>query len=73
VDLHPKGEIGILENVRQSIVNPDKCLFISVKHQDTIYLGRLCFDDADFCNQVFELLKANCGHSLQEIGQLDIP
>ena len=37
------------------------------------YLGRLNFNDEEFCGQIFELLKANCGRSITEIGSIDIP
>ena len=70
--IHPEGEIGVLENVRQSIVNPDTCLFITMIHHGSTYLGRLNFDDQEFCQHIFELLKANYGRSLTEIGSIDI-
>jgi hypothetical protein len=70
--MHPEGEVGILDNVRQSIVRPDGSLFLTIKHNGSVYLGRLNFDDEEFCRQIFELLKANCGRSLTEIGSLDI-
>jgi hypothetical protein len=44
-----------------------------MKHHGSIYLGRLNFDDEDFCRQIFELLKANYGRSVIEIGSTDIP
>ena len=70
--IHPEGEIGVLENVRQSIVNPNTCLFITMIHHGSTYLGRLNFDDEEFCRRIFELLKANYGRSLTEIGSIDI-
>jgi hypothetical protein len=72
VFIYPKGEVGVLENVRRSIVS-DKCLFMTMIHHGSIYLGRLNFNDEDFCGQIFELLKANCGRSITEIGSIDIP
>ena len=72
VFIHPTGEIGVLENARQSIVS-DKCLFIMMLHQRSTYLGRVIFDHEQFCRQIFDLLKANCGRSLTEIGSIDIP
>lgn len=73
VFIYPKGEMGVLENVRQSIVRPDTCLFIIVSYQGSCYLGRLNFDDQEFCRHIFELLKANYGRSLIEIGSIDVP
>jgi len=72
VFIYPKGEVGVLENVRRSTVSPDKCLFITMTYHGSIYLGRLNFNDEEFCGQIFELLKANCGRSLTEIGSMDI-
>ena len=73
VFIYPKGEMGVLENVRQSIVRPDTCVFIMVSYQGSCYLGRLNFDDQEFCRHIFELLKANYGRSLIEIGSIDVP
>jgi len=67
--IHPEGEIGVLENVRQSIVNPDRCLFITMIHHGSHYLGRLNFDQEEFCYQ----LKTNYGCYITEIGSMDIP
>ena len=67
VFIYPKGEVGVLENVRRSSVSPDKCLFITMTYHGSIYLGRLNF------GQIFELLKSNCGRSITEIGSIDIP
>ena len=63
----------VLENVRQSIVNPDRGLFITMIQHGSLYLGRLNFDQEEFCYQIFDLLKANYGRSITEIGSIDIP
>ena len=70
--LHPEGEVGILENVRRSIVRPDSSLFMTIKHNGRVYLGRLSFDRQEVCHQIFELLRANYGHSLSEIGSIKV-
>jgi len=62
--IHPKGEVGILKNVRRSIINPNRCLLITIRHNGSVYLGHLTFDHEEFCHQLFEMLKANCGHTL---------
>src|SRR5258705_13803044 len=69
---HPMGEIGILEDVRRSIFNSDRCLFIKMRYHGILYLGRLSFDHREFCRRVFELLKANYSRAIQEIGAMDI-
>jgi hypothetical protein len=70
-DIHPTGEIGVLENARQSIVNPDTC-FLTIGYAGSGYVGRLVFDQPGFCQHVSELLKANYGRPLNEVGQIDI-
>jgi hypothetical protein len=69
---HPMGEIGILEDVRRSIFNSDRCLFIKMRYRGILYLGRLSFDHREFCKQVLELLMVNSGRPIQEIGAMDI-
>jgi hypothetical protein len=32
--MQPEGEVGILDNVRQSIVRPDSSLFLTMKHME---------------------------------------
>jgi hypothetical protein len=71
--MQPEGEVGILDNVRQSIVRPDSSLFLTIKHNGSVYIGRLTFDNQEFCHQMFELLMAKRGRSIKEIGQIDIP
>jgi len=68
----PTGEIGTLLDVRQSTVNPDTC-FISIAYDESTYVGRLIFDDPNFCQQFYKVLTANCGVSILEIGGLHIP
>ena len=47
-NFHPTGEIGMLENIRQSAVDPDKC-FIMMSYGGSRYFGRLQFDQKGFC------------------------
>jgi hypothetical protein len=35
-------------------------------------MGWLSFDDAEFCGQIYDLLKRLYRHSILEIGELDI-
>jgi hypothetical protein len=70
--IHPEGEVGILDNVRRSIVRPNSCLFVTIRHYGSVYLGRLTFDHQEFCHPICELLKANYGRSLTEIGSIEV-
>jgi hypothetical protein len=68
----PTGEIGVLEQVKLSVIDPSTC-FIMMSQDGNYYIGRLTFDDQEFCHQVCELLKGHYGHLLVDIGALDIP
>jgi len=69
---HPAGEIGLLEDVRQSTIDPNAC-FLTMNHADASYVGRLHFDHQGFCSQLCELLQLHYGRPIEEIGGLDIP
>ena len=68
----PTGEIGVLEHVQPSIIDPGTC-FITISHDGNYYIGRLTFDDLKFCHHVCELLNVYYGRSLVEVGAIDIP
>jgi len=69
---HPIGEVGVLEDVQQSTVDPNVC-FLTMSHNGATYIGRLHFDHQWFSEQIRELLAAYYGRPLAEIAQLDIP
>ena len=69
---HPAGEIGLLEDVRQSTIDANAC-FLTMNHADASYVGRLHFDHQGFCQQLCELLQLHYGRRIEEIGGLDIP
>ena len=62
----------MLDRVRTSTTDPCLC-FIMMFHEGRYYIGELKFDDDEFCRQICELLNANLGLSLRDIGSLDIP
>ena len=68
----PTGEVGMLDRVPTSTTDPCLC-FIMMLHEGRYYIGELKFDDDEFCRQICELLNANLGLSLRDIGSLDIP
>jgi hypothetical protein len=68
----PAGEIGVLEQVKASSIDSGTC-FIMMSHDGNYYIGRLTFDDQEFCRQVCDLLKNHYGRLLVDIGALDIP
>jgi len=67
----PRGEVGVLIRVEPSVVE-FKRLFLTIEYNDSEYMGWLSFDDAEFCGQIYDLLKRLYRHSILEIGELDI-
>jgi len=67
----PTGEVGTLEYVQPSLVDPGTC-FITISHDRCNYVGEINFDHHEFCARVCELLIAKFGRSLVEIASLDI-
>jgi hypothetical protein len=65
------GEIGTLERV---LVNSQfkNQLFLVIRHRGFLYMGSLHFDDPSFCHALSNVLNANVGHSIKEIGDLDL-
>jgi hypothetical protein len=69
-----KGEGGVLKHVKPVEPEPERSrLVLAIAHEGKIYTGCLMFDDHAFCSQIKTLLQNYCGHSIQDIGDLDIP
>ena len=68
----PIGEMGVLENIQRSTVDPNACYLI-MNHAGARYVARLHFDHEGFCDQLCDLLPRHYGRLLREIGKLDIP
>jgi hypothetical protein len=66
---YPTGEVGILKAVSRAL--GDRC-FLYIHYEGTSYIGRLLFDDLDFCRQVAKLLRGYCDRPIAEIGSLDL-
>jgi hypothetical protein len=71
-DKHPKGEVGLLKEVKVVNGHPTiyRC-FLWMKYQDGTYVGCLLFSDGAFCEQVRKLLQENIGRPIEFIGGLD--
>ena len=67
----PTGEIGFLERAMMHELF-DKIIFLFVEHQGQRYMGSMQFDDPQFCYQIYAVLLAKVGLSIQEIGDLDV-
>jgi len=69
---HPKGEVGILSNVRLCTIEPrDRC-FLSMEYEGSAYMSALLFDDLSFCNGISTLLCTQVGRPIEYIGGLDL-
>ena len=68
----PRGEIGILEEVLLSNIQPVHQCFLYIDYQGSSYVGCLMFHDHAFCRLIAELLQLCCNCPLAEIGGLDL-
>jgi hypothetical protein len=68
----PRGEIGILKEVRLAKVEPSNRFFLIIEYDEASYIGSLSFDDPSFCRQISKLLIDHCGYSIQDVGGLDV-
>jgi len=69
---HPRGEVGILEAILPSVIQPADRFFLYIVYEGSTYIGCLLIDDHAFCRQVRKLLKACCNHPIAEIGSIDV-
>jgi hypothetical protein len=68
-----KGEIGTLKYVHSATldISSSKC-FLVIEYEGQHYYGALLFDDITFCSQISAILRTQLGHSIKEIGDLDL-
>jgi hypothetical protein len=72
INRYPKGEIGLLNEVRIPVTSPFNRCFLIIEYKKAMYMGCLLIDDLAFCHQVSELLQRHCGESVAAIGRLDL-
>jgi hypothetical protein len=72
VNKNPKGEVGTLLEVQVSRIQDANRCFLVIEYEDSQYTGCLYFDDLSFRKRVCELLGEYYGHSIQEIGSIDL-
>jgi hypothetical protein len=65
------GEVGVLRYLYANNGFSDKC-YLVIDHEQERYVGCLIFSDRSFCTQLCAILRSHIGHSIQEIGDLDI-
>jgi hypothetical protein len=71
INRHPKGEVGLLKEVKAISNSFDRC-FLIIEYKKASYMGCLLIDDLAFCHRVSRLLQSHCGESLAFIGRLDL-
>ena len=71
-DARPRGEVGILNDVFLSNVEPRSRIYLIMEHEGAEYIGCLLFEDSGFCKQMCELLNRYRGSTIAEIGSLDV-
>jgi len=50
---------------------PNEC-FLLIEHRGESWMGALLFDDRPFCAQIAGFLRLHVGHSIKEIGGIDL-
>ena len=61
----------MLEDVSMHDLIENK-IFIAMVHMSERYIAVLCFDEGMFAKQLYSLLVQQIGHSIREIGDLDL-
>ena len=68
----PTGEIGILKDVSMH-TDPFCEIILTMENGGRSYKGSLRFEDPWFCSHVYSVLQQYLGHTIQEIGALELP
>jgi hypothetical protein len=68
----PRGEVGILKEVRPSLALLPNRLFLIIEYNRREYMGCLFFDNREFCGQMEKLLRRLCNRTVAEIGGIDV-
>jgi hypothetical protein len=68
-----RGEIGVLKYVHSATGRfPTNRCFLVVECEGHNYCGALLFDDRIFCSRIATILHNQLGHSIKDIGDLDL-
>jgi hypothetical protein len=71
-NLYPRGEFGVLQEVRQPDIGAPNRLFLVINHLGSTYMGCLLFDDHGFCRGIYKLLADHRSEAIADIGRLDV-
>jgi hypothetical protein len=69
---YPKGEVGVLLDVRVSTFQQPVRCFLTIEHDHAQYVGCLLFDDRLFCYQISTLLQHQFSSTIEYIGGLEV-
>jgi hypothetical protein len=72
LDRHPKGEVGVLKEVKVPFISPFNRCFLIIEYKAALYMGCLLVDDIAFCTTLSKLLQRYCGEDIRHIASLDI-
>jgi hypothetical protein len=67
-----RGEIGILKEVRASILKPYQRCFLIMEHDGAEYVGCLLFRDRAYCKSIYAMLLRQHGRPMRDIGGTDV-
>jgi len=71
-DRQPRGEVGILKDVRLSKIKPAQRCFLDIDHEGSKYIGCLLIEDHKFCDWATRFLHTCLERPIVEIGSLDV-
>ena len=71
-DRHPKGEVGILKEVKVPATSPLNRCFLVIEYLGTPYMGCLLSEDASFSIFLARFLSDHYNQSIESIGGLDV-
>ena len=69
---YPRGEVGILKDVKPSQIEPTDRIFLYMEYEGACYIGCLLIDNHSFCRQIARLLQDSYERPLCEIGAIDL-
>ena len=70
-DKKPKGEVGLLQDVRRYEADTNRC-FLVIEHEQELYSGCIHLGNRLLRDKIYELLSDEIGHSIATIGAMDI-
>ena len=69
-ETYPAGEVGILEDVRRSVL--DNQCYLVIQYNGSHYVGFIQCDDPGFFEKIYRCFARGRGQPIHEIGELDV-